>query len=76
MSNEHSAEQRRGMAWPMLIVIMVLAMAGAVALALLLIPQLSVRAAVSGGSIAIGLTLATLLIPKAYRRFQQRSGRE
>ena len=76
MSNENSAEKRHGMAWPMLVVIMVLGMVGAIALALLLIPQLSVRAAVSGGTIAIGLTLATILIPKAYRRFQQRSGRE
>jgi membrane protein implicated in regulation of membrane protease activity len=76
MSKENSPEKRHGLAWPMLIVIMVLAMVGAMALALLLIPQLSVRAAVQGGTIAIGSTLATLLIPKAYRRFRQRSGRE
>jgi hypothetical protein len=76
MSNENSAEKRHGMAWPMLIVLMVLGMVGAIALALLLIPQLSVRAAVRGGTITIALTLATMLIPKAYRRFQQRSGRD
>jgi hypothetical protein len=75
MSNENSAGMRHGMGWPMLIVIMVLGMAGAMALALLLIPQLSVNAAVKGGTIAVGLTLATLLIPRASRRFRQRSGR-
>ena len=76
MSNETSPEKRHGMAWPMLIVIMVLGMAGAMALALLLIPGLSANAAVKGGTIAIVATLATLLLPKAYRRLQQRSGRE
>jgi flagellar basal body-associated protein FliL len=76
MSNENRAEKRHGMAWPMLIVIQVLAMAGAVGLALLLIPQLSVSAAVRGGAIAVGVVLATLLIPRASRRFRQRSGRE
>ena len=76
MSNENSAEKRHGMAWPIWIVIMVLGMAGAMALALLLIPQLSVSAAVRGGTIAVGFYLATLLIPRASRRFRQRSGRE
>ena len=76
MSKENSAGKAHGMAWPMVIVIMVLGMVGAIGLALLLIPQLSVRAAVQGGTIAIGSTLGTLLIPKAYRRFRQRSGRE
>ena len=76
MSNENSAEKRHGMAWPIRIVIMVLGMAGAITLALLLIPQLSVSAAVRGGTIAVALSLATLLIPRASRRFRQRSGRE
>ena len=53
MSNENSAEKRHGMAWPMVIVIMVLGMAGGMGLALLLIPQLSVRAAVTGCTIAL-----------------------
>jgi hypothetical protein len=68
-------EKDRGRAWPMLIVC-VLAMVGTIALAQLLIPQLSVRAAVQGGTIAIGAFLATRLIPLASRRFRQRSGRE
>ena len=76
MSNENSAEKRRGLAWPMMIVIMVVGMVGAMALALLLIPQLSVRAAVRGGTIAFFSTLVTLLLPKASRHFRQRSGRE
>jgi hypothetical protein len=76
MSNENSAEKRHGMAWPLVIVIMVVGMAGGLALALLLIPQLSVRSAVQGGTIAFCSTLALLLLPKASRRFRQRSGRE
>jgi hypothetical protein len=55
-----------------MLIVSVLAMAGAIGLALLLIPQLSVRAAVRGGTIAIGMFLATLLIPRAIRRFRQR----
>ena len=68
-------EKDRGRVWPVLVVC-VLAMAGAIALAQLLIPQLSVAAAVRGGTIAIGVFLATRLIPLAVRRFRQRRNRE
>ena len=76
MSNEKSPEKRRGLAWPWVLLIMAVGYVASLSLALLLIPQLSVRAAVRGGTITIALTLATMLIPKAYRRFQQRSGRD
>jgi len=76
MSNQKSAEKRRGISWPVLIVISVLGMAGGLALALLLIPQLSVNAAVRGGTMGVGVFLAALLIGRASRRFRQRSGRE
>jgi hypothetical protein len=62
------------MPWPMLIVC-VLAMIGAIAVALLLIPQLSTRAAYSGGSIAIGSFLATQLGTRIVARYRQRRGR-
>ena len=49
MSNENSAEKRRGLAWPLVIAHQwQLAMVAGLSLALLLIPQLSVRAAVQG----------------------------
>ncbi len=60
--------------WPMVIVT-VLVMVGASALALLLIPQLSMPAAVRGGSIAIGAFLLTQIGWRVYARYKQRGNR-
>ncbi len=77
MSNENSAEKRHGLAWPVVILIMAVGMVAGQSLALLLIPQLSVRSAVQGGTIAFCSIVFTLFIlPKVSRRFRQRSGRE
>ena len=76
MSNENGPEKRRGLAWPLMILIMAVGTVAGMSLAVLLIPQLSVNAAVRGGTYAFFSTLLLMYLPKAARHFRQRSGRE
>ena len=70
MSNENSAAKRHGLAWPLVILIMAVGMVAGLSLALLLIPQLSVRAAVRGGTTGFFSMLVLLYLPKALRHFR------
>jgi hypothetical protein len=70
MSKENSAERRHGLAWPWVILIMAVGTVAGMSLAVLLIPQFSVNAAVRAGTFAFFSTLLFMYLPKALRHFR------
>jgi hypothetical protein len=74
MADERNSRVAGIMPWPM-VMVSVLAMVGAIVVALALIPQLSTRAAYRGGTIAIGTFLGIQIAWRLHARFRGRSGR-